>query len=83
MNAVEVTLALPDRLTAQAMTQPDVYRMIRRRAVAACGASAGVATRIGCHSWRVRGLAACPENRGLLEHAEAMAGHAGAPPAAA
>ena len=62
-----------DRLTAQAMTQPDVYRMIRRRADAA-----GVATRIGCHSWRARGITAYLENGGLLEHAQAMAGHASA-----
>ena len=62
-----------DRLTAQAMRQPDVYRMIRRRADAA-----GVATRIGCHSWRARGITAYLENGGLLEHAQAMAGHASA-----
>ncbi|CAH2605992.1 Tyrosine-type recombinase/integrase (plasmid) [Rhodovastum atsumiense] len=61
------------RLTAAAMTQPDVYRMIGRRATAA-----GVATRIGCHSWRARGITAYLENGGLLEHAQAMAGHASA-----
>jgi site-specific recombinase XerD len=61
------------RLTATAMTQPDVYRMIQKRAGAA-----GVATRIGCHSWRARGITAYLENGGLLEHAQAMAGHASA-----
>ncbi|RAI54540.1 integrase [Roseicella frigidaeris] len=61
------------RLTATAMSQPDVYRMIRRRAEVA-----GVATQIGCHSWRARGITAYLENGGLLEHAQAMAGHASA-----
>ncbi len=61
------------RLTDQAMTQPDVYRMIQRRAEAA-----GVATKLGCHSWRARGITAYLENGGLLEHAQQMAGHASA-----
>jgi len=61
------------RLTTTAMMQPDVYRMIQRRAEAA-----SVATRIGCHSWRARGITAYLENGGLLEHAQAMAGHASA-----
>lgn len=61
------------RLTMGAMAQPDVYRMIGRRAEAA-----GVATRIGCHSWRARGITAYLENGGLLEHAQTMAGHASA-----
>lgn len=61
------------RLTDQAMRQPDVYRMIQRRAEAA-----GVVTKIGCHSWRARGITAYLENGGLLEHAQQMAGHASA-----
>ena len=61
------------RLTDQAMRQPDVYRMVQRRAE-----MAGVATKIGCHSWRARGITAYLENGGLLEHAQAMAGHASA-----
>jgi integrase len=61
------------RLTRQAMTQPDVYRMIQRRVEAA-----GVATKIGCHSWRARGITAYLENGGLLEHAQQMAAHASA-----
>ena len=61
------------RVTERAMGQPDVYRMIGRRAEAA-----GVATRIGCHSWRARGITAYLENGGLLEHAQRMAGHASA-----
>ncbi|MGK7871564.1 hypothetical protein ACFHPP_30400, partial [Falsiroseomonas sp. E2-1-a20] len=51
----------------------NVYRMIGRRAEAA-----GVATQIGCHSWRARVITAYLENGGLLEHAHAMAGHASA-----
>lgn len=61
------------RLTSQAMAQPDVYRMIQRRAE-----MAGVATRIGCHSWQARGITAYLENGGLLEHPQQMAGHASA-----
>ena len=61
------------RLTGQAMHRADAYRMIGRRA-----AKADVATRIGCHSWRARGITAYLENGGLLEHAQQMAAHASA-----
>ena len=61
------------RLTDKALSQADAYRMIQRRADAA-----GVATRIGCHSWRARGITAYLENGGLLEHAQQMAAHASA-----
>ena len=61
------------RLTANGMTQPDAYRMIQRRA-----AAAGVITKIGCHSWRARGITAYLENGGLLEHAQQMAAHSSA-----
>jgi integrase len=61
------------RLTDQAMSRADAFRMIGRRAEAA-----GVATRIGCHSWRARGITAYLENGGLLEHAQQMAAHASA-----
>jgi len=37
-----------------------------------------MATRIACHSWRARGIAAYLENGGLLEHAQRMAAHASA-----
>jgi len=47
--------------------------MIYRRA-----AAAEVATRIGCHSWRARGITAYLENGGLLEHAQQLAAHASA-----
>jgi hypothetical protein len=39
------------------MRQPDVYRITRRRAEAA-----GMAAKIGCHSWRARGITAYLEN---------------------
>jgi integrase len=62
-----------ERLTANGLTQPDAYRMIQRRA-----AAAGVVTKIGCHSWRARGITAYLENGGLLEHAQQMAAHSSA-----
>ena len=61
------------RLTIEPMKQADVYRMIQRRAVAA-----GIATKLGCHSWRARGITAYLENGGLLEHAQQMAAHSSA-----
>jgi integrase len=61
------------RLTNQPMSRADAFRMIGRRAEAA-----GVVTRIGCHSWRARGITAYLENGGLLEHAQQMAAHSSA-----
>jgi len=61
------------RLTDRPLSQADVYRMIQRRAEAA-----GVATKLGCHSWRARGITAYLENGGLLEHAQQMAAHSSA-----
>jgi site-specific recombinase XerD len=56
---------------AQALWQQDVYRMIQRRAVAA-----GIRTRIGNHTFRATGITAYLKNKGLLEHAQAIANHA-------
>ena len=61
------------RLTDKPLAQADAYRMIQRRAVAA-----GVETKLGCHSWRARGITAYLENGGLLEHAQQMAAHSSA-----
>lgn len=61
------------RLTDRPLSQADVYRMIQRRAKAA-----GVTTKLGCHSWRARGITAYLENGGLLEHARQMAAHSSA-----
>ena len=52
------------------MAQPDVWRMIRRRAK-----KAGIKTQIGCHSFRATGITNYLENGGTLEKAQAMANH--------
>jgi site-specific recombinase XerC len=57
-------------LTARPMSQPDVFRMIRRRAQ-----QAGLRTLIGCHSFRATGITNYLENGGTLEKAQAMANH--------
>ncbi|EWY37068.1 hypothetical protein N825_21725 [Skermanella stibiiresistens SB22] len=59
------------QLTNKAMSRAGVYRMIQRRPEAT-----GLDTRIGCHSWRARGITAYLKNGGLLEHAQQMAVHA-------
>ena len=61
------------QLTDKAMSRVDAYHMIERRADAA-----QIDTKIGCHSWRARGITAYLENGGLLEHAQQMAAHASA-----
>lgn len=62
--------AATDTLTARPMSQADVYRMIRRRAEAA-----GIATAIGCHSFRATGITEYLLNGGKLEIAQQMANH--------
>ena len=52
------------------MSQPDAWRMIRRRA-----AAAGSAAPIGCHTLRATGITAYLSNGGTLEHAQEMAAH--------
>jgi site-specific recombinase XerD len=59
-----------DTLSSQPMTQPDAWRMIRRRA-----AAAGIAAPIGCHTFRATGITAYLSNGGALEHAQEMAAH--------
>ena len=61
------------RLTGEPLRREAVYAVIKRRA-----AAAAIATKIGCHSWRARGITAYLENGGLLEHAQQMAAHASA-----
>ena len=58
------------QLSDNAMTQPDVYRMIRRRADAA-----GIKTKIGCHTFRATGITAYLKNGGRLEVAQQIAAH--------
>jgi integrase len=57
-------------LSDQPMSQPDAWRMIRRRA-----AAAGIHAPIGNHSFRATGITAYLGNGGALEHAQAMAAH--------
>jgi site-specific recombinase XerD len=57
-------------MSANPMTQPDAWRMIRRRA-----AAAGIAEAIGCHTFRATGITAYPSDGGALEHAQEMAAH--------
>ena len=57
-------------LGVNAMGQPDVWRMIRRRA-----AAAGIETEIGCHTFRATGITAYLKNGGRLEVAQQMAAH--------
>ncbi|MGB4100688.1 MAG: tyrosine-type recombinase/integrase [Alphaproteobacteria bacterium] len=52
------------------MTQPDAYRMIRRRA-----AEAGIRTKVGNHSFRATGITEYLRNGGKLEIAQQMANH--------
>jgi integrase len=47
------------------------YAMIRRRAIAA-----GIATKVGNHSFRATGITAYLKNGGTLEKAASMANHA-------
>lgn len=57
-------------LSGQPMSQPDAWRMIRRRA-----ATAGVKAPIGNHTMRATGITAYLANGGQLEHAQEMAAH--------
>ena len=57
-------------LTGRPMSQPDVYRMIRRRA-----ADAGIRTKISCHTFRATGITEYLRNGGKLEVAQQMANH--------
>jgi integrase/recombinase XerC len=58
-------------LTRTALPQANAYAMIRRRA-----AAAGIATKLGNHSFRATGITAYLKNGGTLERAAAMANHA-------
>ena len=52
------------------MTQPDAYRVLRRRAK-----QAGIETRIGNHSMRATGITDYLKSKGTLEYAQQMANH--------
>jgi len=57
-------------LTPARMARQDARRMIVRRAIAA-----GIATSIGCHTFRATGITVYLLNGGLLEYAQQMAAH--------
>ena len=56
--------------TGNPVTQPDVFRMIRRRALAA-----GIGTQIGNHTFRATGITQYLKNGGRREIAQQMAAH--------
>lgn len=57
-------------LSDRPMSQPDAWRMIRRRAIAA-----GITAPIGNHSFRATGITSYLSNGGTLEYAQEMAAH--------
>lgn len=59
------------QLSTTPLPQANAYAMVRRRAVAA-----GIATKIGNHTFRATGITAYLQNGGTLENAAAMANHA-------
>jgi integrase/recombinase XerD len=58
------------KATGNKLAQADVYRMIRRRALAA-----GLSVDVCCHTWRATGITAYLINGGALETAQAIANH--------
>jgi site-specific recombinase XerC len=58
------------KATGNKLAQADVYRMIRRRALAA-----GLGVDVCCHTWRATGITAYLLNGGALETAQAIANH--------
>jgi integrase/recombinase XerD len=58
------------QLTENPMTRVDVFRMIKRRAVAASLSSSTC-----CHTFRATGITAYLENGGTIENAQAIAAH--------
>jgi site-specific recombinase XerD len=58
-------------LTETRMTQQDAWGMLQRRA-----RKAGITTQICNHSWRATGITNFLENRGAIEMAQYMVGHA-------
>ncbi len=57
-------------ITERPMAQPDVYRMVQRRAE-----RAGLETRICCHTFRATGITEYLRHGGRLEVAQQMANH--------
>jgi integrase/recombinase XerD len=61
------------KLSDRPMLRGDVWSMVRRRA-----ADAGIATAIGCHTFRATGITDYLTNGGRIEVAQRMAGHSNA-----
>ena len=61
------------QLSERPLSRTDVWYMVRRRA-----AGAGIATAIGCHTFRATGITDYLSNGGRIEVAQRMAGHANA-----
>jgi len=61
------------KLGPGAISRTDVWYMVRRRA-----AGAGIATAIGCHTFRATGITDYLTNGGRIEVAQRMAGHSNA-----
>jgi site-specific recombinase XerD len=59
-----------DILSQRPLDREDAFHMIRRRATAA-----GIATKIGCHTFRATGITIYLTNGGDLEKAQQMAAH--------
>lgn len=64
------TISREKTLTVRRMHRIDVLRMIKRRAD-----RAGIATRIGCHTFRATGITCYLLGGGSLEHAQRIAAH--------
>ncbi len=60
-------------LSGRAMHRTEIFRMIKRRALAA-----GLPAEICCHSFRATGITRYMDNGGRIEHAQRIAGHADA-----
>lgn len=58
------------RITLNPMNRTDVFRMIKRRALAA-----GLPYSTCCHTFRATGITAYLENGGTIENAQAIANH--------
>lgn len=58
------------RLTGNPLTRRDAYRMVRRRQ-----RDAGIATDIGCHTFRATAITNYLTNGGSLEKAQQLANH--------
>ena len=56
--------------TTHGLSRVDVFRMIRRRALAA-----GLSVEACCHMFRATGITPYMENGGMLENAQQMASH--------